>query len=96
LHLFLGEAIQDPMVVKKLVQRITSESKIPYFSITPTFSVCPEHGYISGEHFNCPDCDAEADVYTRIVGYFRPVKNWNKGKEEEYFERKVYKLGGAE
>jgi anaerobic ribonucleoside-triphosphate reductase len=95
LHLFLGEAIQDPMVVKKLVQRITSESKIPYFSITPTFSVCPEHGYISGEHFNCPDCDAEADVYTRIVGYFRPVKNWNKGKEEEYFERKVYKLGGA-
>lgn len=96
LHLFLGEAIQDPMVVKKLVQRITSESKIPYFSITPTFSVCPEHGYISGEHFNCPDCGAEADVYTRIVGYFRPVKNWNKGKEEEYFERKVYKLGGAE
>lgn len=96
LHLFLGEAIADPMIVKKLVHRVTSESKIPYFSITPTFSVCPEHGYISGEHFKCPTCNSDSDVYSRIVGYFRPVKNWNDGKYEEYFDRKVYKLGGNE
>jgi anaerobic ribonucleoside-triphosphate reductase len=61
---------------------------LPYFSITPTFSVCPEHGYIKGKHWNCPDCGKTTEVFSRIVGYFRPISNWNPGKKEE-FEKRV-------
>ena len=90
LHLFVGEKIEDSEVVKKLVRKICNNYKLPYFTITPTFSVCQTHGYIAGEHMNCPTCDTECEVYSRIVGYLRPVKQWNKGKRFEFAERKTY------
>jgi ribonucleoside-triphosphate reductase len=84
-HAFLPEAI-DRETCKKLVRKI-AETKIPYFSITPTFSVCPNHGYIGGESPKCPGCGAETEVYSRIVGYLRPVRTWNDGKQQEFRER---------
>lgn len=86
-HLYLGEKIQDVEVAKKLIKKIFTYSKMPYISLTPTFSVCQEHGYIDGEHFNCPTCGKEAEVYSRVVGYLRPVQNYNDGKKEEWDER---------
>ena len=90
LHLYLGEKVEDREVAKQLIKKIFVTSKMPYISLTPTFSVCPEHGYIVGEHFTCPTCGKDAEVYTRVVGYLRPVKNFNKGKKEEYKERIKY------
>lgn len=89
-HLYLGEKINDISIAKTLIKKIFTISKMPYVSITPTFSVCNEHGYIAGEHFACPDCGKETEVYSRVVGYLRPVQNYNKGKKEEYFERTKY------
>jgi ribonucleoside-triphosphate reductase len=89
-HIFLGEAISNPESVKLLIKQVTANYKIPYFSITPTFSICPDHGYINGEHFKCPMCGKETEVYSRVVGYFRPVKNWNKGKKNEFKARVTY------
>lgn len=89
-HTFIGEAIPNPETVKKLVKSIAETYHMPYFSITPTFSVCKAHGYIPGEQFKCPQCGADTEVYSRIVGYFRPVSAWNKGKRKEFDERKVY------
>jgi len=82
MHLFVGERISDSSVVKALVKRICEQYKLPYFTITPTFSICPNHGYLSGEHHQCPECGAEAEVYSRVVGYLRPVKQWNNGKRK--------------
>ena len=82
-HLYLGESVKDINAAKKLIKKIFETSKMPYISITPTFSVCPNHGYIDGEHFTCPECGADAEVYTRVVGYLRPVQNFNNGKKEE-------------
>ena len=87
-HSFIGEAINDIEIVKKLVRKIANNYRIPYFTITPTYSICPEHGYISGEQPKCPYCESECEVYSRIVGYYRPVKNWNKGKKSEFKIRK--------
>ena len=95
LHLFTGEKINDPQVVKKLVKKICTEYELPYFTITPTFSVCPDHGYIAGEHSVCPKCNQTTDVYSRTVGYIRPVQYWNKGKKEEFVNRKLYKVDKA-
>jgi len=89
-HTMLGEAIDDVEACRKLVRRIAENYRIPYFTITPTFSICSEHGYLLGEQFNCAQCNRETEVYSRIVGYYRPVSNWNKGKREEYFERKTF------
>lgn len=86
-HLYLGEKIDDIEVAKKLIKKIFTYSKMPYVSLTPTFSVCNEHGYIAGEHFTCPTCGKDAEVYSRVVGYLRPVQNYNEGKKEEYNER---------
>jgi anaerobic ribonucleoside-triphosphate reductase len=86
-HLYLGERVEDTEVIKGIIKKIFSSSKMPYISITPTFSVCHEHGYIAGEHFVCPECGSEAEVYSRVTGYLRPVQNWNDGKKEEYRER---------
>ncbi|QIB27239.1 ribonucleoside triphosphate reductase [Caloranaerobacter azorensis] len=86
-HGFIGEAIESVEVVKTLIKKVFEDSKIPYFTITPTYSICPEHGYISGEHFNCPECGREAEVWTRVVGFHRPVQSWNKGKKEEFKDR---------
>ncbi len=91
-HFFLGEKIDNPRVVKNIVRKICENYAIPYFTLTPTFSVCPNCGYISGEHFTCPECGAETEVYSRVVGYFRTVKNWNKGKKAEFSIRETFKL----
>ncbi len=91
-HLFLGERINDPTVVKNLVKKICEKYRLPYFTITPTFSICPVHGYIAGEHYVCPKCGEECEVYSRPVGYLRPVKQWNDGKAEEFKERKTFEV----
>jgi len=91
-HLFAGERVDTTEGVKRLVKVICERFKLPYFTITPTFSVCPEHGYISGEVYKCPHCGRDTEVYSRVVGYLRPVKQWNKGKSEEFKLRKTYVL----
>ena len=92
IHVFLGENLQDTNTVKEFVKTVCNNFKLPYFSLTPTFSVCNEHGYISGEHKTCPKCGKECEVYSRVVGYLRPVSMWNKGKKEEFKNRKVWKI----
>ena len=93
-HAFLGEAISDPKSVKSLIKTIFEKFKLPYFTLTPTFSVCPVHGYLPGEHFTCPKCLVEqpCEVYSRIVGYLRPVQQWHFGKQEEFRLRKNFKI----
>ncbi len=93
-HGFIGEAIDDINTVRDLVRKIASNYNVPYFTITPTFSVCPLHGYLRGEHFACPNCGEEAEVYSRVVGYYRPVQNWNYGKKSEYSERQTFSTSG--
>ena len=92
LHVFLGEKISDPLQAKLLVKKIFENYSLPYITLTPTFSICPTHGYISGEHFECPQCTIKqpCEVYSRVVGYIRPVQQWHKGKQEEYKERKEF------
>ncbi len=92
-HIFLGERLKDPEQAKNLVKRVFEKFKLPYISLTPTFSICPTHGYLSGEHFNCPKCAIKqpCEVYSRIVGYLRPVSQWNDGKQQEFAERKEFK-----
>jgi len=94
LHVFLGEKVSDIQTVKNLIKRIFEKFHLPYITITPTFSICPVHGYISGEHFYCPQCTIKqpCEVYSRIVGYLRPVSQWNTGKQEEFKERKEFKI----
>jgi ribonucleoside-triphosphate reductase (formate) len=94
-HGFLGEAVEDWHSCMELVKTMASGYRIPYFTISPTYSVCPEHGYLSGEAFSCPRCGRETEVYSRIVGYYRSVKNWNRGKREEYGERKLFSEAAA-
>ncbi|MFR1831596.1 MAG: ribonucleoside triphosphate reductase [Lachnospiraceae bacterium] len=89
-HAFLGEKLPDWKAAAKLVRTIAENYRLPYYSISPTYSICKDHGYLSGEHFSCPVCQKEAEVYSRITGYYRPVKNWNEGKIEEYKARKTY------
>jgi len=92
LHIFVGEKIENPQIVKKLVKSICNNYRLPYFTITPTFSICPQHGYISGEYKTCPECGRECEVYSRVVGYLRPVSSWNDGKQEEFRLRKTFKV----
>ncbi len=92
LHIYAGERISNPRSVKSLVRKICENYHLPYFTITPTFSVCPVHGYLSGEHGVCEKCGAECEVYSRVVGYLRPVKQWNRGKQEEFGRRKMFKI----
>lgn len=90
LHMYVGERIEDPETCKKLLKKVFSNYRLPYMSITPTFSICRKHGYLKGEHFECPHCGEKAEVWSRVVGYYRPVQNWNKGKQEEYRERVTF------
>ncbi|QXM07200.1 ribonucleoside triphosphate reductase [Crassaminicella indica] len=90
LHGFLGEEIDSIKTCKTLLKKVMENSSIPYITITPTFSICGEHGYISGEHFECPHCGKETEVWTRVVGFHRPVQAWNKGKREEFKDRKEF------
>lgn len=91
-HVFVGERITDVEACKLLVKRIAENFRLPYYTITPTFSVCVDHGYINGEQFKCPQCGRPTEVYSRVVGYLRPVQNWNEGKREEYRQRLEYKI----
>lgn len=90
LHFYLGEKIEDREVAKKLIRKIFTTSKMPYISLTPTFSVCAKHGYIAGEHFTCPECGEKTEVWSRVVGYLRTIQNFNESKREEYDLRKKY------
>lgn len=90
-HAFLGERMPDWQAAAKLVRTIAENYKLPYYTISPTYSICEEHGYLNGEQFICPYCGEKAEVYSRITGYYRPVQNWNEGKSQEYKNRKVYK-----
>ncbi len=94
LHGFLGERIMDVETTKKLVKKIAEDYALPYFTLTPTFSICPVHGYIAGEHYTCPKCviEQKTEVYSRVVGYIRPVEQWNKGKQAEFSQRKEFVL----
>ena len=92
LHLFLGERIRDWKSCRSFVKKVAARYKLPYFTVTPTFSVCPTHGYIRGESSSCPSCNATCEIWSRIVGYFRPVGEWNKGKKKEYADRLEYVL----
>ncbi len=94
LHLYMGERIIDQAVAKRLIKNIFTKYKLPYISLTPTFSICPDHGYQAGEHFDCPACGQPAEVWSRVVGYLRPVQHFHKGKQEEYRQRTKYVMPG--
>ena len=89
-HAFLGEKLPDWKAAATLVRKIAENYSLPYYTLSPTYSVCKEHGYLAGEHFTCPICGKKSEVYSRITGYYRPVQNWNDGKTEEYKNRKLY------
>ena len=91
-HAFLGEKLPDWKAAATLVRKIAENYRLPYYTLSPTYSVCKEHGYIAGEHFTCPTCGKKAEVYSRITGYYRPVQNWNDGKAQEYKNRTVYDI----
>ncbi len=94
-HAFLGEKLPDWRAAANLVRKIAENYKLPYYTMSPTYSVCRNHGYLAGEHFKCPVCGENAEVYSRITGYYRPVQNWNDGKREEYEERKEYDIASS-
>ena len=94
-HTFLGEKLPSWQSAAQLVRKIAENYKLPYYTISPTYSVCKDHGYIAGEQYTCPTCGEKTEVYSRITGYYRPVQNWNAGKTEEFRERKVYKIDEA-
>ena len=94
-HAFLGEKMPDWTSTASLVRKIAENYKLPYYTISPTYSVCKDHGYIAGEHFTCPECGGQTEVYSRITGYYRPVQNWNDGKAQEFKDRTVYNLGAS-
>lgn len=91
-HAFLGEKLEDWKATMNLVRKIAENYKLPYYTMSPTYSVCKTHGYIAGEHYECPECGARTEVYSRITGYYRPVQNWNDGKSQEFKERKTYNI----
>lgn len=94
-HAFLGEKLPDWRSAAALVRKIADNYKLPYYTISPTYSVCRDHGYIPGEQYTCPKCGQTTEVYSRITGYYRPVQNWNDGKAQEFRDRKVYDLGSS-
>ena len=92
-HAFLGEKLPDWEAAASLVRTIAANYKLPYYTLSPTYSICPNHGYITGEQYTCPHCGAKTEVWSRITGYYRPIQNWNEGKSQEYKERKEYDIG---
>jgi ribonucleoside-triphosphate reductase len=91
LHIYLGEQVEDPVVTKHLIRKIANGFHLPYFTLSPTFSICPSHGYLKGEKPLCDCCNQETEIYSRVVGYLRPIKQWNPGKQAEFNMRKTYK-----
>ncbi len=94
-HAFLGEKMPDWKAAAALVRKIAENYKLPYYTLSPTYSVCKNHGYIAGEAFTCPECGEKTEVYSRITGYYRPVQNWNDGKAQEYKDRRVYNAASS-
>ncbi|MEY8353685.1 ribonucleoside triphosphate reductase [Lachnospiraceae bacterium 54-53] len=94
-HAFLGEKLPDWKAAAKLVRTIAENFKLPYYTLSPTYSICADHGYLAGEHSVCPVCGKKAEIYSRITGYYRPVQNWNEGKTQEYKNRTTYDLSGS-
>ncbi|HZJ75857.1 MAG TPA: anaerobic ribonucleoside-triphosphate reductase, partial [Clostridia bacterium] len=94
-HTFIGEKLPDWKAAARLVKVIAENYKVPYYTISPTYSVCQTHGYMPGEIHNCPDCGNKNEVYSRITGYYRPVQNWNEGKTQEFKERKLYDVAAV-
>lgn len=94
MHVFLGESVSDPEAVRSFVRRVCHGYQLPYFTITPSFSVCPRHGYLRGETSSCPDCGRQTEVYSRVVGYLRPVNQWNEGKQKEFSLRSRFAVEG--
>ncbi len=94
-HAFLGEKLPDWKAAADLVRKIAENYKLPYYTMSPTYSVCKNHGYIAGECYTCPDCGEKTEVYSRITGYYRPVQNWNDGKSQEFKQRKVYDIANS-
>ncbi len=92
-HAFLGEKLPDWKAAANLVRKIAENYKLPYYTMSPTYSVCKDHGYLTGEQYICPHCGQKTEVYSRITGYYRPVQNWNDGKAQEFKDRKVYNIG---
>lgn len=92
LHIFLGELVTDTKAVKGLIKKVSNNFRLPYFTLTPTFSICSSHGYLNGEQEICPVCNQETEIYSRVVGYLRPVKQWNDGKQAEFKMRKTFKM----
>jgi len=92
IHIFAGERISNTETMKNLVKKICTNYRLPYFTFSPTFSICPNHGYVVGEQATCPECGEECEIYSRIVGYIRPVNQWNKGKQAEFKIRKTFKV----
>ena len=94
-HTFIGEAVSDPRSVKAFVRMVCQNYRLPYFTLTPTFSICEEHGYLTGEVQTCPRCGKQTEIYSRVVGYIRPIKQWNAGKQHEFSRRKTYRVAEA-
>ncbi|MGI6535436.1 MAG: anaerobic ribonucleoside-triphosphate reductase [Eggerthellaceae bacterium] len=95
-HAFLGEKLPElEGQRRRLVRKIAENYKLPYYTMSPTYSVCPNHGYLAGEVWECPECGSETEVYSRITGYYRPVKHWNDGKVQEYKDRREYQLDAS-
>ncbi len=94
-HAFLGEKLPDWKAAANLVRKIAENYRLPYYTLSPTYSICKNHGYISGEEYTCPDCGNDTEVYSRITGYYRPVQNWNDGKTAEFKQRKVYDIANS-
>jgi len=97
LHIFLGEESPSPTATKKLIKKVAENYSLPYYTLTPTFSVCPDHGYIAGKHQTCPTCKGDnkttdCEVYSRVVGYLRPISQWNRGKQQEFSDRKMFNM----
>jgi anaerobic ribonucleoside-triphosphate reductase len=93
LHIHLGEAAPDPRALKSFIRKVCKNYRLPYFTISPIFSICPEHGYIKGRSETCPQCGGKTEVYARIVGYLRPVHQWNEGKQAEFEMRRLFHIG---
>jgi len=94
-HAFLGEKLPDWKAAANLVRKIAENYRLPYYTLSPTYSVCRNHGYMNGEIYTCPECGEKTEVYSRITGYYRPVQNWNDGKTQEFKDRKVYNIGAS-
>lgn len=94
-HAFLGEKLPDWKAAANLVRKIAENYRLPYYTMSPTYSICKDHGYLTGEQYTCPHCGGKTEVYSRITGYYRPVQNWNDGKAQEFVERKVYDISNS-